>query len=255
MSQFDEYRTFMKSQFGKWEEDIRSDQESGVPQPPMEEPYPEDAKTIGFPSVESLDLRKPDIRKCLKDRRSRRAYADIPLSKDELGYLLWSSIGVERVIPAYRRTGYATLRTVPSAGARHAFETYLAINNVDSLDPGVYRYLAMNHTLLHVAKPKKMKEKLIELALGQGFAGVAPAVFFWVCIPYRGEWRYHHEAHKVMLLDVGHICQNLYLAAESIECGTCAIAAYDQDKADAFLGLDGEDAFVVYFAPLGKMTK
>ena len=147
------------------------------------------------------------------------------------------------------------MRTVPSAGARHAFETYLAINNVDSLDPGVYRYLAMNHTLLQYAKPHKMKEKLVDLALGQGFVGAAPAVFFWVCIPYRGEWRYHHEAHKVMLLDVGHICQNLYLAAESIECGTCAIAAYDQNKADDFLGLDGKDAFVVYLAPLGKMTK
>jgi SagB-type dehydrogenase family enzyme len=56
-----------------------------------------------------------------------------------------------------------------------------------------------------------------------------------------------------MLLDAGHICQNLYLAAGSIGCGTCAIAGYDQDKIDALLKLDGDHEFVVYLAPVGKI--
>ena len=79
-------------------------------------------------------------------------------------------------------------------------------------------------------------------------------VFIWSCVPYRGEWRYTTKAHKVMLLDAGHVCQNLYLASESIGCGTCGIGAYDQSSVDDFLGLDGSDEFVVYLAPVGRIV-
>ncbi|GAJ24920.1 unnamed protein product, partial [marine sediment metagenome] len=88
--------------------------------------------------------------------------------------------------------------------------------------------------------------------LGQKFVGDAPLVFVWSCIPYRTEWRYHISAYKAILIDAGHICQNLYLAAEAIGCGTCAIGAYDQDAMDNLLRLDGEDEFVVYLAPVGR---
>ena len=82
--------------------------------------------------------------------------------------------------------------------------------------------------------------------------GQAAAVFIWATIPYRTGWRHGLAAHKLIALDAGHVCQNLYLACESIGCGTCAIGAYDQEKMDAFLGVDGKDELAVYAAPLGK---
>jgi SagB-type dehydrogenase family enzyme len=66
------------------------------------------------------------------------------------------------------------------------------------------------------------------------------------------EWRYDIAAHRVILLDAGHVCQNLYLASEAIGAGTCAVAAYDQVLIDGLLNLDGEDEFVIYLAPVGK---
>ncbi|MCK4312229.1 MAG: nitroreductase family protein, partial [Candidatus Cloacimonetes bacterium] len=59
-------------------------------------------------------------------------------------------------------------------------------------------------------------------------------------------------AHKAMLLDAGHVCQNLYLACEDIGAGTCAIAAYDQEKVDALIGVDGLEEFTIYLSPVGK---
>jgi SagB-type dehydrogenase family enzyme len=67
------------------------------------------------------------------------------------------------------------------------------------------------------------------------------------------EWRYGLAAHKVIALDAGHVCQNLYLACEAIGAGTCAIGAYDQDALDALLEVDGRDEFAVYLAPVGKI--
>ena len=71
----------------------------------------------------------------------------------------------------------------------------------------------------------------------------------------RCEWRYPLHAHRLVLLDAGHVCQNLYLACEETGYGTCAIAAYDQEKADALCGLDGDGHFVIYAAPVGKPDK
>jgi len=53
-------------------------------------------------------------------------------------------------------------------------------------------------------------------------------------------------------LDAGHVCQNLYLSAESIDCGVCAIGAYDDDKVNRLLKVDGEKEFVIYIATLGR---
>jgi nitroreductase len=60
-------------------------------------------------------------------------------------------------------------------------------------------------------------------------------------------------AHRVILMDVGHLCQNLYLACAAIGAGTCAIAAYHQELMDRLLGVDGRDEFTLYLAPLGKV--
>jgi nitroreductase len=60
-------------------------------------------------------------------------------------------------------------------------------------------------------------------------------------------------APKLIALDAGHVCQNLYLACEAISAGTCGIAAYNQKEMDAALGLDGTDEFAVYCAPVGKV--
>ncbi|MFL7812538.1 MAG: SagB/ThcOx family dehydrogenase, partial [Anaerolineales bacterium] len=76
--------------------------------------------------------------------------------------------------------------------------------------------------------------------------------FAWACIPYRAEWRYMEHAHKNMLLDAGHICQNLYLGVTALGLGTCAVGAYDQAAMDAIFELDGQDEYIVYLAPVGK---
>lgn len=59
--------------------------------------------------------------------------------------------------------------------------------------------------------------------------------------------------YKDILIEAGHICQNLYLACEAIGAGTCAIAAYDQKAIDTLIGVDGEDEFTIYLAAVGKV--
>ena len=96
-------------------------------------------------------------------------------------------------------------------------------------------------------------ERINEACLDQTFVGKGAVVFIWTVIPYRAEWRYSIVAHKMIALDAGHVCQNLYLACEAIRAGTCAIGAYTNKKIDAVVGVDGVDEFVIYMAPVGKV--
>jgi len=78
------------------------------------------------------------------------------------------------------------------------------------------------------------------------------ATFIWAAQTYRTLYRYSTRAYRYILLDAGHVCQNLYLAAEAIGYGVCAIGAYDDAQVNALLQLDGQTQFVAYLATLGK---
>jgi SagB-type dehydrogenase family enzyme len=151
------------------------------------------------------------------------------------------------------RNGKATLRTVPSGGARHALETYLSVHRVDGLDAGLYRYLALEHKLCVVATGDGYAQKAREACFGAKFVEQSAVAFVWTVVPYRMEWRYGKGSDRVLAMDAGHVCQNLYLAAESMGCGTCAIAAYDQEAMDELVGVDGESEFTLYVAPVGRL--
>jgi SagB-type dehydrogenase family enzyme len=171
---------------------------------------------------------------------------------EELSYLLWATQGVKSIMQQEGKP-YITLRTVPSGGSRHPFETYILALNVTDLEKGIYRYIPLEHKLALINKPEDLNEKINDAAFNQNFCGKSGAVFVWSVIPYRTEWRYAETSYKTILLDAGHVCQNLYLSAESIKAGACAIAAYDQEKIDKLLDLDGKDEFVIYLAPVGKV--
>ncbi len=248
MQSIEKHREFMKSCFGAMR-GVQSDQSRGLPPPPLQLAPDEGAELIDLPAPDAAVLQVRDLFTCIRNRRSRRDYCDANLTMAELSFLLWATQGVERVLDG----GHCTLRTVPSAGARHPFETYLFVHRVADVAPGVYRYLPLSHQLTLRFRDGRAMQGIAEAACRQDFLADAAVVFVWACVPYRGEWRYPLAAHKAMLLDAGHVCQNLYLACEAIGAGTCAVAAYDQEAVDRLLRLDGKDEFVIYMAPVAKV--
>lgn len=244
------HREFMKDTLRKMINFSQTDQGRDVPPPPIEKPYDPEAVRIPLPTREEWidSIKKPDLVSAIDNRESRRRYSVVPLSLADLSFLLWSTQGIKSM-PAPE----ASLRTVPSAGARHSLETYLFVRSVVGLETGLYRYLPVEHELLSLGEVEKMGPRLVKACLGQGFIGAAAVTFVWAAVPYRMEWRYAHCAHRVILMDVGHVCQNLYLVCEAIGAGTCGVAAYDQEELDRLIGIDGEDEFVIYLAPVGKI--
>lgn len=230
-----------------------TDQRSKLPAPPVQKPYDADAPLIDLVPFAEFTIGKDATIDVIARRESRRKYTDESLSLEELSFLLWATQGVRR--SATKKDGILrTYRTVPSAGARHPLETYIVVNRVDCLANGLYRYLPLEHKLLLEREETGLAEKVAVACLDQKFIGRGAAIFVWTTIPYRAEWRYSIVAHKMIAQDSGHLCQNLYLAAEAIGAGACAIAAYSQKPMDDLMGVDGEDEFVIYLSPVGKIT-
>lgn len=241
------YRYFLKDSIRKTIDFSLTDQSRGVAAPPIQKSYNLDAKRVELPTADWEEMFKISLSGAILNRVSRRRYKDEPLTLLELSYLLWATQGIRHYAGEY------AFRTAPSAGCRHALETYLAVFKVEGLEEGVYRYLPLTHELLLEFQTDNLKEKIVKATFDQPFAGQSAVTFIWSAIPYRMEWRYGIDSHKVIAMDAGHVGQNLYLACEAIKAGTCAIGAYDQEYFDELLGLDGEDEFVIYAAPVGKV--
>jgi SagB-type dehydrogenase family enzyme len=227
-----------------------SDQQQGLPQPPLEADYDQSVPLIDLPSPQEFKLPDISLKVAMDNRRSVRAYGQAPISLQELSYLLWYSQGVQEVLERG-----VTLRPVPSAGARHALETLLLVNNVDGLKSGLYRYVALKHKLIQLNVEEDIADDIVAGSLGQRFLATSAVTFIWVADMYRMTYRYSERGYRYIFLDAGHACQNLYLAAEAIGCGACAVAAFDDNELNSFLALDGLNQFAVYIAPVGKKKK
>ncbi len=225
-----------------------SPQKKGEPRPAIQLPFDENQELIDLPEPHDCPLEKTSLLNLFEDRETIRKYKEQALTLSELSYLLWVSQGVKTV---NEEKGF-TKRIVPSAGARHPFETYLLVNNVEGLKQGLYRYLALEHKLLLVEEGEAVNERITDGCLKQKQVRTSAVTFCWVAVIERTYWRYSERSLRYILLDAGHVCQNLYLGAESIGCGVCAIAAYDDDLMNAALGLDGVQQFTAYIASLGK---
>lgn len=227
-------------------EEYPTDQQERLPMPPME--VRRGGEVIALPERDVSPLGA-----LLENRCSRRSYNDEPLELEELAFLLWAAQGVKTV------NEYRSLRTAPSGGARHPLELYVFVNNVSGLAPGAYHYLALEDKLERLGCRARQADQLTYALEGQEFAGHAPVCLVWTAVPYRSEWRYDNTAHKDILLDAGHSCQNVYLACEELGLGCCALAAYDQEAMDELLGLpfsaptDSKEAeFTVYACCAGR---
>ena len=224
-----------------------SAQSKGLPQPPLELDYDHSNHVIDLPTPKEVIVNEMSLRESIEARKSIRKYSEQSLTLMELSWLLWCTQGVKEVLE--RR---ATLRTVPSAGARHAFETFLLVNGVNGLKQGIYRFLAIHHKLVPLNLEEDISDKITKACLDQSQVKKSAITFLLVAVVERMTWRYGVRGYRYLHIDAGHVGQNMYLAAENIGCGVCAIAAFEDEELNNILNLDGENQFVIYLLTVGK---
>ena len=206
-----------------------------------------------YPEAERLDLPRvsgksdKDIWQILQDRRSHRKYSSSGLALQDLSRLLWSAQGITA------QAGNFFFRTAPSAGALFPVETYIGVNNVEGVKPGLYHFNPGQFVLerLYDEPPGHL---IAQAALGQRFLAECAAVFIWSAVFRRNMSKYGNRGLRYILMDAGHICQNILLAAEALELGACPVAAFLDDTMNDLLDLDPDEESVLYLAGVGHRS-
>jgi SagB-type dehydrogenase family enzyme len=216
---------------------------SYVARGPEKAPGPVTPRTLPLPSPSLTGGQT--LWEALEKRRSIRDYRPEPLSLEELSSLLWATQGItEKAFgPWYR--------TAPSAGALHPIDTYLVVNRVEGLEPGIYFFEVVGFSLV-LKRAGDFAEPLAQAALNQDMARAAAVVFVWVAVIQRSRQKYRQRAYRYIYLDCGHIAQNLYLAATALDLGCCGVAAIFDDEVNDLVGVDGQEETAIYLAMVGK---
>jgi SagB-type dehydrogenase family enzyme len=177
-------------------------------------------------------------------RRSVRDYAARPLSSKELSRLLHAAQGITEP-----RWGF---RAAPSAGALYPIELYAVVHDVAGIPPGIYHYAVQEHGLESLQQGD-FRAAVMQAGLGQDFLGTAGVCFVLSAIFQRTRWRYRERTYRYVLLEAGHIAQNLYLAATAMGLGACAVGAFLDDDLNQLLELDGEQEAALYVVSVGQV--
>jgi SagB-type dehydrogenase family enzyme len=203
--------------------------------------YPSSPKIKLDPSQEKGGL---SLWEAIRDRRSVRNFSAESLEKAHLSQLLWASQGITAEYMGYE------LRAAPSAGALYPVETYLAIQNVEGIESGIYHYDVPHHEL-HQLRLGDFRSSVAQAALDQNFTSTANVVFIWTAVFERSKWKYSQRAYRYVYLDAGHIAQNVALAAVALGLGSCQVGALYDDEVNSIIEVDGERESVLYLTIVG----
>ena len=198
-----------------------------VPLPPIPEP--------GGPPLEAV----------IAGRRSVREYADRRVTLEELSRLLHYSAGITD-----RRDPTLAFRSIPSSGALFPIEVYPVIFNVAGAEPGVYHYDVQRHRL-ELVRAGDFRREVFQAALSQEMILRTGLVLVLTGLYERVQWKYVDRSYRYLMLEAGHLGQNVYLSATALGLGPCGIGAFFDDDLNRLLGVDGRDEAVVYLLAVG----
>lgn len=198
------------------------------------------AQIIQLPDPPGMSMNLHDA---IESRRSRRSFDEGSITMEQASELLWATAGITDTKGRFR--------AAPSAGATYPIDTYLLVERVEGLAPGFYRYREKEHSLELIIEGH-LAEKLAGAALGQGSLKTASVIICLFAVEERTSKRYGERAGRYVAIEIGHIGQNIYLAAEGLGLSTVAIGAFYDDKVSELFSVEGAP---LYLMPIGTRAR
>jgi SagB-type dehydrogenase family enzyme len=205
------------------------------------------AQAVALPSP--FTGKNADLLSLMAKRRTNRTTSGHELTNDELSSCLFAGLGITSYVET--PTGDLPLAMTPSGGARNPFEAFVVLNRGAELAPGIYHYSAAEHSLqkLNSAVP----QQLHQLLANQEWTKDMAAVIVLVAVLERTMWKYSDaNAYRVVLIEAGHIAQNIMVAATNMGLCACPTAALAHGPLSEHLGLEALTHTPIYALTLEK---
>lgn len=198
-------------------------------------------KKIELPEVE----RSADFFSLVKKRKSERDFRKLPVDIEALSTLLQYSCGVTKT----GTNGHS--RAQASGGGRFPIEIYpIVFRGSEALRSGLYHYNVREHAL-DVLWQRPFADEQIKELFTYEWVQDASAVILMTAVFYRNQMKYGERGYRYILLEAGHIGQNIYLNAAALGLKCCALGGTRDENLEKLLGIDGVAESVVYAVALG----
>ncbi len=192
----------------------------------------------------------------LRTRRTRRGeFSSKPVTLKQWSRLLGAACGI---------TGRAThpefpdvvqdLRAWPSGGALYPIEVYLAALRSKELDRAVFHYQVPSHALVDLG-PCPDQQRLERLVLAEGLWEHASGLIILTAVFARTQVKYGERGYRFVLLDAGHLAQNLLLVCEDLHLAAVPLGGFQDDALAELLGLNPAEEGPLYAILIGAAQR
>jgi SagB-type dehydrogenase family enzyme len=183
-------------------------------------------------------------------RRSIRRYTGASLRLDALARLLYFGGGLSGRLDSTSHGIVQRVRAAPSAGALYPVEIYAAVMAVEGLEAGLFHYAVDRHGM-ELLRRGNFARQFSEMTFDPATFSRAAVAFVLTGVFNRAHFKYGERGYRFTLLEAGHICQNMLLAATAQELGAVAVGGFIDDEVNELLDLDGVDEAAVYLVAVG----
>lgn len=214
--------------------------------------WPEEWKIIyfkGYSRLEEIKLCPPknslgvSLENAILNRVSFREFTKKPIECSKISTILYYSAGLNK----HKQT-FGNARMYPSAGARYPLEIYVLPLNVKGLKKNIYHYYVKSHSLELIGK---LETNDIISCFNQEFVSKASCLILLTAVFNRTVIKYGDRGYRYVLIESGHLGQNIYLTSTALGLGVCAIGGFIDKKLEVLLDIDGIKESIVYAFAIG----
>ena len=221
-----------------------------VPEPPQELPVRDGQQVIRLPNPKRFKVKDILIREAIERWEPIGHFTRSTISLKELSYLLWCTQGFKKTVAETMQ-----LRNVPSSGLRYPLETYFVASDVEGLETGLYRYLPKSNSIVAERIDSGLILEMSTASMNFKVMTRAAVTFIWVAIPYRSTWALGNRGYRSVLIEAGHTCQNLILAAAGLGYDVFPTDMFHDDLVAKLANLDPETQWPLYLAAVGTVER
>ena len=187
----------------------------------------------------------------LMNRRTTRKFSNRAITEASLACIL--ERGLRRIRNTRERAKKEKLGLLFSFGV--AFEFYVAVFNVEDVEPGCY-HVDISASRLVLVHRESMRSDFYEAIMRQPAVNTANFSVVMTAVWGQYQWRYRHErALRNLFIEAGRVAQYLIISAARHQCGTFVTPAIAESRMGRMLQIDNDLETALYTITIGQTSK
>lgn len=185
-----------------------------------------------------------DLGSLIPKRRSVRKFTGDRIGLDYLATIIRLTAGISAhadVQLVSEQSVTLRFRVTPSGGGLYPVDVYMAINRVEGIEPGFYRYRPGKDDLVRVQTDASFSDLLSSVSMPEDMLSTSKvnAVFLLVARPWKSMRKYGGRGMRFVFMETGMMAEHIHLASAALGLGSCDCASIYDEEVHRILHIDG----------------